>query len=252
MEYLTADEITGSHKDHARGILGNYSGRSVRDLFAIGVFKDAIKGLAKDKTALNVLDLGSARGTFAGQLADAGLNHMFGVDIDDYRAPEHRPVFTEFRIVNLSSDTLPWPDGFFDAAAAWCVLPHLENPFHCIREVHRVLRPGGVFVFSTPHLAARPSIAYLKARGDFASYRPSNNHIALLPPGVVAKTAGRYFDIAAVRYHVRPKIFSGGAKSQLRKAAYALATRFSPRLRELLEYRWATNAVYVLKKKSEV
>ena len=252
MKYLTADEIAGSHKDHARKILQHYTGRSVRDLFAIRIFEEAIGGLAKDTPALNVLDLGSARGTFAGQLAAAGFNHVFGVDIDDYRAPEHTPVFAEFRIADVSSDALPWPDGFFDAAAAWCVLPHLENPFHCIREVHRVLGPGGVFVFSTPHLASKPSIAYLKARGDFASYRPSNNHIALLPPGVVAKTAGRYFDIAAVRYHVRPKIFSGGAKSRLRKTAYALAGKFSPRLRERLEYRWAANVVYVLRKKGTV
>lgn len=41
---------------------------------------------------------------------------------------------------------LPFRDESFDGVLSYAVLEHLHNPFIAIREVERVLKPGGVFV----------------------------------------------------------------------------------------------------------
>jgi SAM-dependent methyltransferase len=54
---------------------------------------------------------------------------------------------------------LPVPDASFDSALCTAVLEHLEEPEAALRECHRVLRPGGVALYSVPfiwHLHEEP------------------------------------------------------------------------------------------------
>ena len=46
--------------------------------------------------------------------------------------------------------SLPFPDGFFGAVLAFEVLEHVEDDETLLAEIARVLRPGGLFVMSTP------------------------------------------------------------------------------------------------------
>lgn len=55
-------------------------------------------------------------------------------------------------VVDLSRDALPYPDGTFSAVTCTEVIEHLENYRALVREVQRVLKPGGVAVFSTPNI----------------------------------------------------------------------------------------------------
>lgn len=44
------------------------------------------------------------------------------------------------------------PDGYADAVICTEVFEHLENPHMAIKEIKRILKPGGIFIGSTPFL----------------------------------------------------------------------------------------------------
>ena len=103
-------------------------------------------------------------------------------------------------MLDLSFERLPWADGSFDAVAAWEGLEHLENPHHAVREISRVLKPGGIFLLSLPnifHIVLR--LVFLR-RGLFPQWDERNNHISLFPRGVFEKAFLRYFRMVEAGY----------------------------------------------------
>jgi len=44
------------------------------------------------------------------------------------------------------------PDGSFDLVLCTQVIEHCMNPWKAVREIHRILRPGGYLVLSAPHV----------------------------------------------------------------------------------------------------
>ena len=74
--------------------------------------------------------------------------HVVGADPVITHLAEN-PVLT--RAVGASGDALPFADGSFDVVSANMVLEHLEHPDPVFREVARVLRPDGRFIFVTPN-----------------------------------------------------------------------------------------------------
>jgi SAM-dependent methyltransferase len=51
-----------------------------------------------------------------------------------------------------SATSVPVPDGTADIVLSSQVLEHLENPLDALREAHRILKPGGIFLCSFPFL----------------------------------------------------------------------------------------------------
>ncbi|MBE0608368.1 MAG: methyltransferase domain-containing protein, partial [Dehalococcoidia bacterium] len=73
---------------------------------------------------------------------------------------------------NAEQDTFPYPDNTFDVVT-WCeVIEHLtENPVHTLAEIHRVLKPGGALVLSTPNASRADSIVnFLLGRNIYDPY----------------------------------------------------------------------------------
>jgi len=65
-------------------------------------------------------------------------------------------------VVDLNNERLPYADGSFDLVTCTEVIEHLEHYRAAMREISRVLRPGGVFVVSTPNvLNLRSRLRYL-------------------------------------------------------------------------------------------
>jgi ubiquinone/menaquinone biosynthesis C-methylase UbiE len=249
MRYLTAEEIRKLKTGDGRELVENCAGKSVRDLFAIKVFNNYFDKFFKNKAIAKILDLGPASGAFAAQIAQEGYKTIYGIDIDNYLRPQNRALFKEFKIADLSWEKLPWVDKFFQIVTAWCVFPHLENPFHAIREASRVLDKKGLLIFTTPHLTSKPSVDYFVKNKDFGSYRVQNNHLVIFSKGVFKKAVEKYFNLIDVEYHVRPKIFKNGLAGRLRHLLYRLANRVSPKFKKSLEKRWSYNIVYILQKK---
>lgn len=70
------------------------------------------------------------------------------------------------RCFDAEHDRFPFDDASFDLVL-WCeVIEHLTaNPVHALSEIHRVLKPGGALVVSTPNVARTELVAAL-LRGD--------------------------------------------------------------------------------------
>ncbi len=250
MRYFNPQEIKNENRVEIKQQLQHHIGKNLRDSFAINLTSVHIIQSGWDKDC-NILDLGSAGGRFAQQLSQNGYKNIHSVDIDDYLSDPNRPLIKDFRTADLSFDKLPWQDNLFKVATAWCVLPHLENPFHCVREIHRVLEPGGLFIFSAPNMLSKASMDYFLNKGDFGSYKNSNNHLVIFTPAIIEKTVLKYFDIVTIEYHIRDKVFNRKLAGKLRKLVYDIVVKTSGKIKKTLEKRWAYNAIYVLKKKTE-
>ena len=95
-----------------------------------------------------VLDSGSGPGSWLLQeqrARDAGrIALLVGQDV-------YRPDVTQLDAFVLArSEALPFATGSFDLVLAYNVIEHLPDPAHALREIARVLAPGGLFMFKTP------------------------------------------------------------------------------------------------------
>src|SRR5579864_2911777 len=96
-----------------------------------------------------VLDLGCGRGGVV-ELIWREVKLAAGLDPDSPSLAEHRAP--GMPVVRGVGQRLPFGDGSFDLVVCVWVLEHLEDPAATLREVRRVLRPGGHFLFLTPNL----------------------------------------------------------------------------------------------------
>lgn len=89
--------------------------------------------------------------------AAASCERVYGVDISDQRSPGE--IFPEnFELIIYDGYLLDLPDSCADLAFSYQFLEHLhpdDVPLH-FELVHRLLKPGGVYVFDTPHRFSGP------------------------------------------------------------------------------------------------
>ena len=97
----------------------------------------------------SVLDLGCGRGGVV-ELIWRDVRLAAGLDPDSPSLAGHRAP--GMPILRGVGEHLPFASGSFDLVVCVWVLEHLKEPLTVLREVGRVLRPGGHFVFLTPNL----------------------------------------------------------------------------------------------------
>lgn len=113
---------------------------------------------------LNVLDLGCGEGYFARGLKKQGAGKVTGIDISEemIRGAQAREASEQLGIdyrQGLATDLDAVPAQSFDICVAVFLFNYLDlkQTQHTMREVYRVLKPGGRFIFAVPH----PSLAFV-------------------------------------------------------------------------------------------
>ncbi len=138
-----------------------------------------------------VLDYGAGVGDLTRQLV--ALERFDSVSAADIMAA---PPPSDLDAVKWIEQDLNEPirgfDGAFDVVIAAEVIEHLENPRSTMREIFRLLRPGGTAIVTTPNNESWRSLIALLVRGHYAGFgEPSYPaHITAL----LRKDLARIFD----------------------------------------------------------
>lgn len=122
---------------------------------------------SNSKLGNKILDLGCGTGALTLRLADSGYE-VTGVDISAQMLSQlaRRAKKLNVSLVEADIFSLPFSESSFDAAVSRWVLPHFSDWSAAVREVSRVLRQGGVFVFDFP---SREHVEYSKSRKSLLS-----------------------------------------------------------------------------------
>ena len=115
---------------------------------AIGEGKHAALSRLKLLPGARVLDVGCGTGADLRLLAEAvgPSGCVEGVDISETMIAEclQRGIPPNVRVQVAGADALPFDANTFDAARSERVIQHLANPRSAVRELFRVLKPGGM------------------------------------------------------------------------------------------------------------
>jgi SAM-dependent methyltransferase len=103
----------------------------------------------------SVLDIACGTGFGTDMLARMGATHVTGCDAFPSAVLEARREFRskEIRFVAADGTRLPFANASFDAVVSFETLEHIAQGEDFVRELRRVLRPGGTLLLSTPNVA---------------------------------------------------------------------------------------------------
>lgn len=101
-----------------------------------------------------ILDFGCLDGTFLSKLKN-GTNEFYGLDASEYavkQSTEKGIIMAQFFYDDVAP--LPYEDNTFDLVILGEVIEHIYDTDYLLQELHRILKPTGKLLVSTPNLAS--------------------------------------------------------------------------------------------------
>ena len=119
-----------------------------------GENRRAILAALEPRPGARLLDLGTHRGDFTLRVAERlGADTVAGIELIEEHAAVARGRGIDVRHADLD-EGLPFDDGAFDVVHANQVIEHVRRTDTFLREVRRVLAPGGLACISTNNLSS--------------------------------------------------------------------------------------------------
>lgn len=138
--------------------------------------------------------------TLRGRVLDVGCGtkpyrSLFGEGVTAYVGLDREGPNSTPDVVG-DAHALPFEDSHFDAVVSFQVLEHVERPVECLREIARVVRPGGEVVFTVPGVWPDHEVPHDHWRftryGLDASLRAAGlDRVELVPLGGLWSTLGQ-------------------------------------------------------------
>ena len=100
---------------------------------------------------LRIFDLGCGPGNMLKRLQGHGLAYGSDFSLDALTFARGKGLR---HLLSSDSTALPFGSGCFDCVVALDVLEHIEDDHAALREIARVTRPGGAFLFAVPAFPA--------------------------------------------------------------------------------------------------
>jgi 2-polyprenyl-3-methyl-5-hydroxy-6-metoxy-1,4-benzoquinol methylase len=130
------------------------------------------------------LDLQGAVADFGAGKADL-IRSFLGMDrfssitgLDLMERPSDLPAQVQWCKTDLNG-SVACPANSFDLVTALGLIEYLENPYAFAREIHRVLRPGGRAILTTPNNESWRALVSLVVRGHFVAFPHTGGNINL-------------------------------------------------------------------------
>ncbi len=110
--------------------------------------RHSITAVTKHNPPGHLLDIGCATGNYLAEIRKYGWQ-VNGVELQADAADYARK---RFGLDVFTGDLLEsaFPTQSFDVVTLWDVLEHTHNPIAILKEIHRILKPGGLLIFSIP------------------------------------------------------------------------------------------------------
>ena len=114
-----------------------------------------------------LLDVGCGTGRFWSYINEQ-FDRYIGIDCVRY---EGFPVAGEFHRANLETGQTDLPDNYADVVVAVETIEHVENPWAFMRQLVRMVKPGGLVIVTTPNQLNFLSLLTLIIKKRFASFQ---------------------------------------------------------------------------------
>jgi len=106
-----------------------------------------------------VLDIGCGRCEVLSAFTKLGLD-ISGIDASE-RIRDFAPkTISKLEILDFSKENIPFDDDEFDVIFTKSVIEHVSDPTHLMKEILRILKPGGIFISLTPEWTSQMKTFY--------------------------------------------------------------------------------------------
>lgn len=141
------------HTDDFKTFGEDYHGRFRQNFYTrvFGQRGPLLRMIAKHVASGRLLDIGCGQGIWISQAQQRFT--VSGCDTSEYALERARQNVPAAELLNKvdANEPLPFESGTFDVVTALDVVEHLHAPETLVAEARRLLRPGGIFAFTTPN-----------------------------------------------------------------------------------------------------
>lgn len=95
----------------------------------------------------SLLDAGCGRGEFLKGFIECGLQ---GYAVDQSSVALKYLPDAKLKVSDIETEGIPYPDSYFDVVYSKSVIEHFHYPERFIKEIYRVLKPGGLVITMCP------------------------------------------------------------------------------------------------------
>lgn len=152
---------------------GKYYADKYKDAYNALFYKTARENIAKNIARrfkgrpLHILDMGCGPGNLAQDIKSLLKQDVYVMDISEDMLKEAKKSGIRYGVCGVV-EALPFKNMSFDVVAGFSILHHLLDLKKAFKEIVRILKPGGFFIFGEPFEI--PQLSIWRARVIYSPY----------------------------------------------------------------------------------